>query len=113
MTASHGTSIDSRLRAIDPPGCACAECLTGEYRPADQASDDEIRALFLGLLRDHTGTQWNVVQNTDRGGFDVSGPITGTVHAESIVLPVPVDDFRFTANHEVTRAIALGATYID
>lgn len=104
-------TIDSKLIAIDPAGCGCTECFIGEYRPADQATSDEIQALFLGLLRDHTSQYWDVTQNDD-GGFDVSGPCD-TVHVPSIVVPIPVEHYRLTANHDVVRDIALGREYIE
>lgn len=36
-----------RLRAIDPPGCGCTECLTGEYIPYDHPSIDEVLEAIL------------------------------------------------------------------
>lgn len=40
--------------AIDPPGCGCTECITGEYVPLDQASDRQIADLLRGEIRDNT-----------------------------------------------------------
>lgn len=106
-------TIDSRLLAIDPVGCGCTECIIGEYRPADQATDDEIQALFLGLLSDHTSEHWHIVQDAENGGYDVSGPTGRSVHVETVVLPIPVEYFQLTANHDAHRAIALGAPFLD
>lgn len=41
--------------AIDPPGCGCTECMTGEYVPLNQATTQEILRLLSGHLRDNTG----------------------------------------------------------
>lgn len=40
--------------AIDPPGCGCTECLTGEYIPLDQATPEQVKSMLIGRLRDHT-----------------------------------------------------------
>lgn len=45
----------SDVRAVDPPGCGCTECLTGEYIPLDQASEEQLVMLLRGELRDNTG----------------------------------------------------------
>jgi hypothetical protein len=41
--------------AIDPPGCGCTECLTGEYVPLDLASPIHIMALVFGVIANNTG----------------------------------------------------------
>ena len=43
-----------RLIAIDPIGCGCTECLTGEYVPLEMATADQMRAMLMGTVRDHT-----------------------------------------------------------
>jgi hypothetical protein len=43
------------IDAIDPPGCGCTECITGLYRPIDQASDEELIAMILGEIPNHSG----------------------------------------------------------
>jgi hypothetical protein len=42
--------------AIDPAGCGCTECLTGEYVPLDQATDAQLAAMLRGEIRDNTNT---------------------------------------------------------
>lgn len=106
------TTIDPRLVAIDPAGCGCTECLIGEYRPADQASDDEIGGLFLGLLRDNTSEPWHITQDDLLGGFHVSGPCR-PVHVASIAVPIPVEHYRLEANQDVIADLAAGASHID
>lgn len=44
--------------AIDPPGCGCTECLTGEYVPLDQATDDQLRLMLQGKIKNNTGYVW-------------------------------------------------------
>lgn len=43
-----------KLIAIDPWDCGCTECITGEYKPLSQATDDDIADLLAGRLRDNT-----------------------------------------------------------
>ena len=40
--------------AIDPYGCACTECLTGEYVPLERATDAQLAAMLRGQIRDNT-----------------------------------------------------------
>jgi len=47
--------------AIDPPGCACTECLTGEYVPLDRATDRQVAALLRGEIQDNTGLAFQVL----------------------------------------------------
>lgn len=39
---------------VDPPGCGCTECLTGEYVPLDMATADQVRRMIDGELNDAT-----------------------------------------------------------
>lgn len=48
----------TRLLAIDPRGCGCTECLTGEYVPIDEADAEQIRQLMLGRIADHSNSTW-------------------------------------------------------
>lgn len=43
--------------AIDPPGCGCTECLTGEYVPLDRATPHQVGKLLRGYLRSHLGDE--------------------------------------------------------
>lgn len=101
--------LDSRLAAIDPPGCGCTECMIGEYRPADRATDDELQALFLGLVRDNTSGHWTITQEVG-DGFDITGPVSG--HVETIIVPIPVEHYTLSVGNETVVAIALGAKRI-
>lgn len=44
----------SPIRAIDPAGCGCTECIVGEYVPQDQATPEQLTAMRAGLIRDNT-----------------------------------------------------------
>lgn len=97
--------IDSTLLAIDPADCGCTGCLTGTYRPLYRATDDEIQAMFLGIIADHTGNQWTITQ-TDDGRFTVTTqavtrdyfddkPVTHdyTYTIDKIAMPITVDTY--------------------
>lgn len=49
-----------RLTAIDPYDCGCTECLTGEYKPLAEATDDDIADMLAGRLADHTGVELEI-----------------------------------------------------
>ena len=49
----------SRPIAIDPRGCGCTECLTGEYVPLDQATSAQIALMAAGLLANNTGESFS------------------------------------------------------
>jgi hypothetical protein len=40
---------------IDPPGCDCTECITGEYIPMDRATDQQLWEMLMGKLNNATG----------------------------------------------------------
>lgn len=44
--------------ALDPPGCGCTECLTGEYVPLDRATDEQFRLMITGKITNNTGYVW-------------------------------------------------------
>ncbi|GAB2858375.1 hypothetical protein GCM10022221_67350 [Actinocorallia aurea] len=48
------------LIALDPPGCGCTECLTGEYKRIDHADASEVLAMLRGRLGDNTGLTFRV-----------------------------------------------------
>lgn len=49
------STYDSDVRRIDPPDCGCTDCMTGYSRPFNFASDDLLRMLARGQLRDASG----------------------------------------------------------
>jgi hypothetical protein len=56
-----------KLVAIDPYGCGCTECLVGEYKPLDYATDEELIAMILGELANHTGYEITAFHVLDSG----------------------------------------------
>ncbi|MER5891114.1 hypothetical protein ABT160_45500 [Streptomyces sp. NPDC001941] len=48
------------ITAVDPPGCGCTECLTGQYAPLDQATAQDIAALLSGQVSNHTSVDLRV-----------------------------------------------------
>ena len=97
--------IDSTLRAIDPTFCGCTDCITGTYVPLNRATDDQIQAMFLGIIGDHTGNQWTITQ-TDDHRFTITTqditydhyddkPVTHdyTYTIDKIAMPITVDKY--------------------
>ncbi|MFD5631614.1 hypothetical protein [Streptomyces sp. NPDC127072] len=50
ITAEAKAAGPCRPIAVDPPGCGCTECLTGEYVPLDQATPAQLVALHIGAI---------------------------------------------------------------
>lgn len=40
--------------AVDPSGCGCTECITGEYVPLDQANVELLKGIALGQIANNT-----------------------------------------------------------
>lgn len=103
MPAAH----DPRLLAIDPPGCGCTECLTGEYRPLQDATDDDIRALFAGEINDNTSERWDVEQTSSWEDEGFSVYVNGrSIDLPTITLPLPVGNYRIALYKEVFERVA-------
>ncbi len=56
---------DSKLIAVDPNGCGCTECLVGEYIPLERATNQHLRDLISGKLRNHTDVNLDDYDNDD------------------------------------------------
>lgn len=53
----------AQILAIDPFGCGCTECVIGEYKPLQSATDQELLLMLAGVIRNNTGMQpesWDV-----------------------------------------------------
>lgn len=50
--------------AIDPAGCGCTECLTGQYVPLDQATPTQVLKMRIGQLRNNTGEDFEPLPTT-------------------------------------------------
>lgn len=83
--------ITSTLLAIDPTNCGCTECLVGDYVPLDRATTDQVQALFLGIISDHTSTTWTVTQLMG-GKFTVAAD-DRQFTIDAIALPMTVDHY--------------------
>jgi hypothetical protein len=65
---------------IDPAGCGCTECLTGEYVPLDRATDAQVFALLRGELSDATSEKFTLTVVAE--DYLNGGQITETARAE-------------------------------
>jgi hypothetical protein len=63
--------IDVELKSVDPPGCGCTGCLTGESKPINECTRDEIEFMLAGNLVNNSGSEIQV-----RYYLDIDGEIT-------------------------------------
>lgn len=102
--------------AIDPPGCGCTECMTGEYKPLDKATEDDIRALFAGAVRDNTDHHWFITKRDGfADGYDVSHPYGPIIHIATIPVPLPVEYYIFDGltHHQIDTLRHDNGGYLD
>lgn len=50
----YGEYSRTRVIQIDPTGCGCTECITGQYVPLDQASSGQIDDMLEGRVGNAT-----------------------------------------------------------
>ena len=56
-----------QVMAVDPFGCGCTECLTGVYVPLHYATGEQLVAMILGEIENHTGYGLGEFQVLDNG----------------------------------------------
>ena len=97
-----------KLVAIDPRGCGCTECQTGEYKPIDQATEDDLRRLFLGDLHDNATVFWHISMTTynEEDGFEVTGDGAYTFHLDTLELPIQAEHYTIELDQNVFAKIA-------
>lgn len=79
----------SKIQAIDPPGCGCMECITGEYIPYDSFYIDEVlEAVLSGEItpRNNLNDGTLVIY---RNGGRVFSTIDSTMVSRSNIVIVP------------------------
>jgi hypothetical protein len=67
---------------IDPVGCGCTECLTGEYVPVDRATTDQVFAMIRGELSNATSELFTVTTTTVATIRGDNPLYTDSVHTE-------------------------------
>lgn len=102
--------MTARLLAIDPSGCGCTECLSGEYKPLDQATDEDIAALLGGVLSDNTDEYFAITENTlstQRRGFTIIATSLSW-HIDTLALPIAVENYDIHLSRESFEKIMEG-----
>jgi hypothetical protein len=101
VTLPRDPDIDPKLLAIDPPGCGCTECMVGEYRPLQDASEAELRALAAGHLTDNTETHWTIEEHPCGDGWDIfGGQHMFTVGSNGLATPPPFEYYKVKLTKE-------------
>lgn len=70
--------------AIDPSGCGCTECLTGEYVPLDSATNEQIRLMLAGEIACNLPGDTRLVTRVTVCGGNPAMPITVVTHTETV-----------------------------
>jgi hypothetical protein len=65
--SSYDISPHRGVTAVDPPGCGCTECLTGEYVPLQQATGAQVAALLAGAVGNNTGLAFTAAPGGEPG----------------------------------------------
>lgn len=93
---------DVTLLAIDPPGCGCTECIVGQYRPLQNATEAELRALAAGKLRDHTGQLWSIREREQSdGSYEIdTARIEKSFIVDTLPSPPPFEFYRIELTQE-------------
>ena len=50
-----------KVRAIDPPGCGCTECIIGEYVPLDRATPKQVARMLRGKIANNLSSSTTIV----------------------------------------------------
>lgn len=64
---------------VDPYGCGCTECLTGEYVPLDRATPEQMAAMLHGKLSNATSEDFTLTTVAEHYLSDVPQPVTYTM----------------------------------
>lgn len=68
----EGIERDGRtVYAVDPTGCGCNECITGEYVPLEEATVELLKGIALGTVANNTYGALTVTVRT----WNTSDPI--------------------------------------
>ncbi|GAB3251811.1 hypothetical protein [Kineosporia babensis] len=70
--------------AIDPRGCGCTECITGEYVPLNQATDEQIRLMLAGEIACNLPDDTQVVTRVTVSAGNPVMPVTVVTHTETV-----------------------------
>ena len=79
-----------KVIAIDPPNCACTECITGEYVPLAEATARQITDMLAGRIANNTSMEFKITatgkfDSYPKRPFSLTDADTVTVTAEAAV----------------------------
>jgi hypothetical protein len=85
----------SKIDAIDPPGCGCMECSTGEYIPLDSPYIDEVfEAVLAGTITPRNNqNDGTLIIYRMRNGRVYSTTDSTMVNRSDIVIIPPTDSY--------------------
>lgn len=89
-------SIDiNKIEAIDPPGCGCLECITGEYIPLDSPYIDEVfEAVLSGVIspRNNQNDGTLIIYRMSNGRIYSTTDSTMVNRSDMVIIP-PTDSW--------------------
>jgi hypothetical protein len=68
------------VRAIDPPGCGCTDCLIGWSVPLDRASSTQVADMIARHLLNRTSTDMTITTTVTVTWEHLTWQISSTTH---------------------------------
>jgi hypothetical protein len=78
--------------AVDPHGCGCTECITGQYVPLERATDRHIAALLTGHMTNNTGATFHITAT-----YTVDGTSMADLTPDQVTVHCPAHNLTWTS----------------